>query len=84
MVRETWATRVGFIFAAVGSAVGLGNVWRFPFITGQEGGAAFLLVYLAFIALIGFPALLVEFVVGRRTSLNPVGAIRELGNGAWR
>ena len=84
MARETWATRVGFILAAVGSAVGLGNIWRFPFITGQEGGSAFLLVYLAFILLIGFPALLVEFVVGRRTELNPVGAIRELGSGAWR
>ncbi|WP_459882648.1 sodium-dependent transporter [Halorubrum gandharaense] len=84
MVRETWATRVGFILAAVGSAVGLGNIWRFPFITGQEGGSAFLLVYLLFIALIGFPALLVEFVIGRRTKLNPVGAIRELGSGAWK
>ena len=83
MVRETWATRVGFILAAVGSAVGLGNIWRFPFITGQEGGSAFLLVYLLFIALIGFPAILVEFVIGRRTELNPVGAIRELGSGAW-
>ncbi|MES3160416.1 MAG: sodium-dependent transporter [Halorubrum sp.] len=84
MARETWATRVGFILAAVGSAVGLGNIWRFPFITGQEGGSAFLLVYLAFIVLIGFPALLVEFVVGRRTELNPVGAIRELGSGTWQ
>ena len=83
MARETWATRTGFILAAVGSAVGLGNVWRFPFITGQEGGGAFLLVYLLFVALIGFPAILVEFVIGRYTNLNPVGAIRELGSGAW-
>ena len=84
MARETWATRAGFILAAVGSAVGLGNIWRFPFITGQEGGAAFLLVYLGFVALIGFPAILVEFVIGRYTKLNPVGAIRELGSGAWK
>ncbi|WP_434521677.1 sodium-dependent transporter [Halorubrum sp. AS12] len=83
MARETWATRMGFILAAVGSAVGLGNIWRFPFITGQEGGGAFLLVYLLFVALIGFPAILVEFVIGRYTNLNPVGAIRELGSGAW-
>ncbi|WP_418286631.1 sodium-dependent transporter [Halorubrum sp. DTA46] len=83
MARETWATRVGFILAAVGSAVGLGNIWRFPFITGQEGGAAFLFVYLLFVALIGFPAILVEFVIGRYTNLNPVGAIRELGSGVW-
>ncbi len=74
---------MGFILAAVGSAVGLGNVWRFPFITGQEGGGAFLIVYLLFVALIGFPAILVEFVIGRYTELNPVGAIRELGSGAW-
>ncbi|GAA0526989.1 sodium-dependent transporter [Halorubrum aquaticum] len=74
---------MGFILAAVGSAVGLGNIWRFPFITGQEGGGAFLLLYLLFVALIGFPAILVEFVIGRYTNLNPVGAIRELGSGAW-
>ncbi|SNR23197.1 sodium-dependent transporter [Halorubrum vacuolatum] len=84
MARETWATRFGFILAAVGSAVGLGNIWRFPFITGQEGGSAFLLVYLLFIALIGFPAILVEFVIGRRTERNPVGALRDLGSGIWQ
>ncbi|QUO48824.1 MULTISPECIES: sodium-dependent transporter [Halorubrum] len=83
MARETWATRMGFILAAVGSAVGLGNVWRFPFITGQYGGSSFLITYLAFVALIGFPAILVEFVIGRRTERNPVGALRELGSGVW-
>ncbi|MFP8954488.1 sodium-dependent transporter [Natrialbaceae archaeon A-arb3/5] len=82
--RETWATRIGFIFAAVGSAVGLGNIWRFPFQVGQEGGAAFLFMYLLFIVIIGFPAMLVEFVVGRRTKRNPVGALREIGSGAWQ
>ena len=83
MARETWATRAGFILAAVGSAVGLGNIWRFPFITGQYGGSSFLITYLAFVALIGFPAILVEFVIGRRTDRNPVGALRELGSGVW-
>ncbi|MEY7851448.1 sodium-dependent transporter [Natrarchaeobius sp. A-rgal3] len=82
--RETWATRIGFIFAAVGSAVGLGNIWRFPFQVGQEGGAAFLVMYLLFILAVGFPAMLVEFVVGRYTERNPVGALREIGTGAWR
>ncbi|WP_331233703.1 sodium-dependent transporter [Natronorarus salvus] len=82
--RETWATRTGFILAAVGSAVGLGNIWRFPFVVGEGGGSAFLFVYLLFIVLIGVPAILVEFVIGRRTELNPVGALRELGGGAWR
>ncbi|MEF8780672.1 MAG: sodium-dependent transporter [Haloferacaceae archaeon] len=84
MARATWASRVGFILAAVGSAVGLGNIWRFPFQTGQEGGAAFLLVYLLFVVAIGFPAILVEFVIGRRTNLNAIGALRELGGGAWQ
>ncbi len=82
--RETWATRTGFILAAVGSAVGLGNIWRFPFVTGEGGGAAFLLVYLLFVALVGFPAILVEFVVGRKTERNPVGALIELGGNAWK
>ncbi|APX95952.1 sodium-dependent transporter [Natronorubrum daqingense] len=82
--RETWATRTGFILAAVGSAVGLGNIWRFPFVTGEGGGAAFLVVYLLFIALVGFPAILAEFVVGRRTERNPVGALLEYGGNAWK
>ncbi len=81
--RETWSTRLGFILAAVGSAVGLGNIWRFPFQVGQEGGAAFIVVYLAFVLVIGFPAMMVEFVVGRKTGLNTVGAIREFAGGAW-
>ena len=83
-VRESWATRTGFVFAAVGSAVGLGNIWRFPFVVGESGGAAFLLVYLLFIILIGLAAMLVEFVIGRHTDLNPVGALREFGGPAWR
>ncbi|TYL40670.1 daunorubicin ABC transporter ATP-binding protein [Natronococcus pandeyae] len=82
--RETWATRTGFILAAVGSAVGLGNIWRFPFVTGEGGGAAFLLVYLLFVALVGFPAILAEFAVGRKTERNPVGALKEYGGNAWK
>ncbi|WP_254863270.1 sodium-dependent transporter [Halovivax gelatinilyticus] len=84
IARETWATRMGFVLAAVGSAVGLGNVWRFPFQVGEEGGAAFLLLYLGFILLIGVPAMLVEFTIGRQTERSPVGALREFGGGAWR
>ena len=82
--RETWATRTGFILAAVGSAVGLGNIWRFPFVTGEGGGSAFLFVYLLFVALIGLPAILAEFVVGRKTERNPVGALMEYGGSAWK
>lgn len=84
IIRESWDSRIGFILAAVGSAVGLGNVWRFPFQTGQEGGAAFLLVYIFFILLIGLPAMLVELTVGRRTQRNPVGALGEIGGPRWR
>ena len=82
--REQWSTRIGFVLAAVGSAVGLGNIWRFPFVTGEAGGAGFLSVYLLFIVLIGLPAILVEFVVGRRTRRNPVGAMMAIGQGVWR
>ena len=73
-VRETWATRIGFILAATGSAVGLGNIWRFPFLTGESGGAAFLVVYLLLVVAVGIPILLVEFVIGRRSKRNPIGA----------
>ncbi len=68
----------------MGSAVGLGNIWRFPFQVGQEGGAGFVLIYLLFIGLIGFPVMLAEFVIGRRTELNPVGAVRQLAAGKFR
>jgi NSS family neurotransmitter:Na+ symporter len=81
--RETWTTRLGFIFAAVGSAVGLGNIWSFPFQVGSNGGAAFLVVYLAIVFLFGFPAMLMEFVIGRRSSQNPISAFRELGFDNW-
>ncbi|MFC6875043.1 sodium-dependent transporter [Halobellus marinus] len=87
MTRETWATRVGFILAAVGSAVGLGNIWRFPWVTADNGGSAFLLVYLAVVLLVGVPGLLGEFVIGRRGKQSPVGALRNLSGsrswGAW-
>lgn len=81
--RESWATRTGFILAAVGSAVGLGNIWRFPYQVGEQGGAAFLIIYLLLIIGVGFPVILVEFVVGRHTERNPVGALKRIGSGAW-
>lgn len=82
--RATWATRVGFILAAVGSAVGLGNVWRFPYLTAESGGAAFLAVYLVAVLLVGLPAVLAEFVVGRRAHQNAVDAFEQLGGRYWR
>ncbi|UPV74624.1 sodium-dependent transporter [Halorussus limi] len=81
--RETWTSRIGFIFAAVGSAVGLGNIWSFPFQTAANGGAAFLVVYLLAVFLIGFPTMMVEFVIGRRGESNPVAAFQKLGYGNW-
>ena len=82
--RDQWNSKIGFILAAAGSAIGLGNLWRFPYAAGQYGGAAFVLVYLFFIALIGFTILLGELVIGRHTQLNPVGAYRKLRkNWAW-
>jgi NSS family neurotransmitter:Na+ symporter len=78
MTRESWRTRLGFILAAVGSAVGLGNLWRFPWMTSENGGAAFLLVYLGVVLLVGVPGLLAEFVIGRRSGRNPVGALSSL------
>ncbi|WP_135852809.1 sodium-dependent transporter [Halorussus salinus] len=81
--RETWTSRIGFIFAAVGSAVGLGNIWSFPFQTAANGGAAFLVVYLLAVVLIGFPTMMVEFVIGRRGEQNPVAAFEKIGYGNW-
>lgn len=82
--RETWTTRLGFILAAVGSAVGLGNIWRFPFLAADSGGGAFLVVYLIAILIVGIPALLAEFVIGRRANVDAIGAFREIGKGNWR
>ncbi|WP_132058360.1 sodium-dependent transporter [Halorussus amylolyticus] len=81
--RETWATRAGFILAAVGSAVGLGNIWQFPFKTATNGGAAFVFVYLLAAVLIGLPAILGEFVIGRRSKLNAIEAFGRLKRPEW-
>ncbi|NQV13880.1 sodium-dependent transporter [bacterium] len=76
--REAWGSRFGFILAAAGSAVGLGNIWKFPYIAGENGGAAFIFVYLVCIAIIGFPVLISEILIGRTTQRNPVGAFAAL------
>lgn len=79
--RGHWGTRLGFIMAASGSAIGLGNVWKFPYITGVHGGGAFVLIYIICIALIGIPILLAEFIVGRSTERSPVAAFEKLEGG---
>ncbi len=78
-VRKTqFSGRWGFILAAMGSAVGLGNIWRFPFMAGENGGGAFILMYLIFILCFGIPALIAMIVIGRRGGLSPVGSTRAL------
>ncbi len=79
--RDTFGSRFGIIAAAAGSAIGLGNIWKFPYITGVYGGAAFIVVYLICIALIGFPLMLSEFLVGRKSQKNAVGAFKKLAPG---
>ncbi len=76
--RENWGSTFGFIMATVGSAIGLGNVWKFPYITGMNGGGAFVIIYLACILLLGVPVMICEMTIGRRTRLNAFGAYRRL------
>lgn len=81
--REVFNTRLGFILAAVGSAVGLGNMWRFPYGVAEGGGAAFVFLYVILTLAIGIPLMLSEFSVGRGSRLSPIGALRKLGGGGW-
>jgi NSS family neurotransmitter:Na+ symporter len=76
--RALWGSRLGFILAAAGSAVGLGNIWKFPYITGNNGGGAFVLVYLVCIALVGLPIMMAELMIGRHTRRDAVGAFLRL------
>ncbi len=76
--RDQFASKLGFIFAAAGSAVGLGNVWRFPYLAGKNGGGAFVLFYLLCVIVIGFGLMLAEFVIGRHTQLSSVDAFKKL------
>jgi NSS family neurotransmitter:Na+ symporter len=79
--RGAWGSRVGFILAAAGSAVGLGNIWRFPYITGKNGGALFVLIYICAVLALGLPVMLAEFALGRATAKNPVGAFQVIRPG---
>lgn len=79
-----WSSRFSFILAATGSAVGLGNIWKFPYMTGESGGAAFVLVYLLCIALIGLPILVTEWMLGRRGQSNPVNTMATVAEQAGK
>ncbi|MDD2336541.1 MAG: sodium-dependent transporter [Geobacteraceae bacterium] len=81
--RGLWSSRFGFIMASAGSAVGLGNIWKFPYVTGMHGGGAFVLFYLFCIFVVGIPLMLGEMVIGRHTHRNPVGAFNSLRGGPW-
>jgi neurotransmitter:Na+ symporter, NSS family len=81
--RAHWGSRLGFIMAVAGSAVGLANIWRLPYVVGENGGAAFLAVYLLCLLLIGFPVFMAEIVIGRTTQLSPGKAFEQIGGGRF-
>ena len=81
--RGAFSSKAGFILAAAGSAVGLGNIWKFPFEVANGGGAAFVIMYLLFCFLLCFPVMVTEIAIGRKTQKNPVGAFRDLGFPRW-
>ncbi|MGP4039509.1 sodium-dependent transporter [Gracilibacillus sp. D59] len=78
MQRENWASRFGFMLAAMGSAVGLGNIWRFSYVAGENGGGAFLILYILSVLVIGIPLLLVEVSIGRKAQSDIVGSYKKL------
>ena len=79
--RGAWSSQIGFILAAAGSAIGLGNIWRFPTVVGENGGAAFLFIYLMCVLLVGVPVMIAELTIGRKSKSNPVGAFQTLAPG---
>ena len=82
--RGNFGSKLAIILATAGSAVGLGNIWRFPFMTGQNGGAAFILVYFACVFLLGIPGMVSEFIVGRHAQTNAARAYGSMGHKGWR
>ncbi|WP_374690001.1 sodium-dependent transporter, partial [uncultured Prevotella sp.] len=81
--RAGFATKFGAVLATAGSAVGLGNVWRFPYMTGHDGGAAFILVYIICVLMLGIPGMISEFIIGRHAGSNAARAYRRLASGKW-
>src|SRR5690606_39439507 len=80
--REQWSSRTGFLLAAIGSAVGLGNIWRFPYVTYENGGGAFILPYLIALLTAGIPLLILEYTIGHRFRASPPVALRRLSKPA--
>lgn len=81
--RDSWKSSAGFLLAAVGSAVGLGNLWRFAYTASEGGGAAFVLLYMVLVVFIGIPVMTAELAIGRSTGLSPVRAMSEVGGRKW-
>ncbi len=79
--RGTWSSRFGFLMAAVGSAVGLGNLWKFPYLAGENGGGAFVAVYIAFVIILGFTLVLAEMSIGRNANMDAYGAYEKIKKG---
>lgn len=85
MEREKFGGRLGAILALAGSAIGLGNIWRFPYIVGENGGAVFIIIYLLATVLLSLPIFFAEFIIGRRTQSNCIGAMKKLARGtSWK
>ena len=80
--RSSFSSRIGFVLAAAGSAVGLGNIWRFPYLAAKYGGGIFLLVYVLLVVTFGFSLMVAEIALGRKTGLSVIGAYRSL-NRKW-
>ena len=81
--RGHWSSNTGLILAATGSAIGLGNLWKFPFVTWENNGGAFVLVYLVCIAAVGLPIMMAELLIGRATQKSVVGALKQAIGPAW-
>ena len=80
MEREKLGSRLGFILLSAGCAIGCGNVWKFPWMCGENGGGIFVLVYLLFLLIMGLPVMIMEFSVGRASQASPIGAFKKLEN----
>lgn len=80
MTRAKWKSKIGFMWAAIGSAVGLGSIWRFPYVVGANGGAAFALVFFVCLLLVSFPVLIAEIVIGRKAQSSPYGSFKSLSH----
>ena len=83
--RASFGSKLGMILATAGGAVGLGNVWRFPYMAGQNGGAAFILIYIGCVLLLGIPCMVSEFIIGRHGASNTYRAYSKMSHGnAWK